>query len=70
MFNLLSSGMATSARHVVGLHDPPKNTSGAGGPSDGFSSDFDVVAAVSVDEDVASDSKRSSCDGTIVADGP
>lgn len=57
MFNLFSSGMATSARHVVGLHDPPKNTSGAGVPSDGFSSDFDVVAAGSVDAPDAS--KRS-----------
>lgn len=62
--------MATSARHVVGLHDPPKNTSGAGVPSDGFSSDFDVIAADCVDEGNASDSKRSSWDGTIADGGP
>lgn len=28
MPKLCRAGMATSARHVVGLHDPPKNTSG------------------------------------------
>lgn len=30
--------MATSARHVVGLQDPPKNTSGTPPSCDGFSS--------------------------------
>lgn len=27
MPSFFNSGIATSARHVVGLHDPPKNTS-------------------------------------------
>lgn len=61
--------MATSARHVVGLHEPPKNTSGAGALSAEFSSDLDVVAvAVSVDADDAS--KRSGSCGCDADDGP
>lgn len=29
MPSFVNSGMATSARHVVGLQEPPRNTSGA-----------------------------------------
>lgn len=38
MPKFFSVGIATSARHVVGLHDPPKNTSGPVVPSVGFNS--------------------------------
>lgn len=50
MFNLLSNGIATSARHVVGLHDPPKNTSGAGVLSAGSLSDRNAIDSAVEDD--------------------
>lgn len=43
MPNLSSAGIATSARHVVGLHEPPRNTSGNSGASSSQSDAFVVV---------------------------
>lgn len=51
MFSLLSNGIATSARHVVGLHDPPKNTSGAGVSAGSLSVRNAIDFAVAVEDD-------------------
>lgn len=42
MPSFFNSGMATSARHVVGLQEPPRNTSNAFDSSRSFLSFADV----------------------------
>lgn len=51
MPKFFSVGMATSARHVVGLHEPPRKTSGPVLPSVGFNSFLVVFFGVwSIDD--------------------